>query len=87
MRHKETKLKDWLYPRKYWGRIALHIPIGIVISLLILIHPTLSVMFGAGFYIYEISENFDEHDKAYPDIAGSLWGIVIGAVGVHFLSR
>lgn len=68
-----------IYPRKYWGRMALHIPVGVAMSLLVIANPVISALFGIGFLVYEVSENFDEHDKAYPDIAGFLWGIALGA--------
>ena len=55
--------------------MALHFPVGLANGLLSLANPSLAIIFGAGFLAYEISENFDEHDKAYPDIAGWLWGL------------
>ena len=65
--------------------MALHLPVGLITSLLILAHPVISALFGVGFLVYEISENFDEHDLAYPDIAGYLWGIILGALILYFV--
>ena len=75
-----------LYPKKYHERILKHVPVGMVCSLLVLAHPVISVMFGAGFLVYEVSENRDIHDLAYPDIAGFLWGVAIAGVVIRIVT-
>ena len=65
----------------YIWRCLVHIPIGLVTAWMIKLSDFPSVIIGILFYLgfikYELNEDFCINDFAYPDIAGSLWGIFI----------
>lgn len=72
--------------------VVLHIPVGVINTLLCLFSGWIALVFGLGFIVYEVVQLVKGKitgDKAYPDIQGWLWGIaltgvtilIIGAVG------
>ena len=63
-------------------RLFLHIPVGLLNVFFALICPPLSILFFIGFMIYELSEDWRIKDQAYKDIAGYLWGLAIGGIGL-----
>ena len=68
--------KDKIY------RLFLHVPVGIITSFLFLVNPSLTIIFGIGFLVYELDQDWRIEDSAYADIYGWLVGIVIGAIGL-----
>jgi hypothetical protein len=62
------------------GNVLLHIPVGVITVIIAMLSPILALAFYYGFIKYELKESRIIHDKAYPDIQGSLWGIGIAAV-------
>lgn len=67
--------------KHYIWRCVMHVPIGIVTAWLLMLRDFSGVLAGLVFYYgfmkYELNEDFCINDYAYPDIAGSLWGILI----------
>lgn len=68
----------------YIKRCLIHVPIGLITGWIISLGDfflvTIGVLFYIGFLRYELNEDFCIKDYAYPDIAGSLWGLVIYVV-------
>ena len=62
------------------GRMLLHFPIGLATVFIIFVNPVLALIFGIGFLSYEIIEEIRIKDKGWYDIAGFLWGILIGSI-------
>jgi hypothetical protein len=60
--------------------VLMHIPVGIINTLICCLSGWLGLIFAYGFIKYERIEQKDIHDKAYPDIQGWLWGIGISAI-------
>ena len=78
-------MKFFVMEKKYWRRILLHILVGMVGVLVLLIQPLplgiyLSTLFNLGFLAYETYEYIVFKDKTFPDLAGWLYGIVLGAI-------
>lgn len=81
----------------HWKGITLHVPVGLLVAVLILIHPTDTtlmmqigqVLIGTfiylGFLLYQIWESIQIKDLAHPDIAGSLWGLACGSIVIFIL--
>ena len=63
-----------------WKRLAIHIPVGMLIVFSIFIHWAVLLVFGTYFIIYEIWQEKIKHDRAYKDIIGALTGQAIAVV-------
>lgn len=79
------------------GLILMHIPVGLGAMACLLVHWMVTLVIATGFFTYEIVEMtvflLDEHhqprkilDRAYPEIAGFLIGVGIGAVIIWILN-
>jgi len=58
-------------------RVLLHIPVGMLIPFL---SAGVAIVFGAGFILYELNEDWHLSDRAYIDLQGFLIGITVGQV-------
>jgi len=58
-------------------RILIHIPVGMLIPFLA---AGVAIVFGAGFILYELNEDWHLNDQAYIDLQGFLIGITVGQV-------
>jgi len=67
-------------PEESLNNVLMHIPVGIVIVFLAMLSGWVALVFGIGFFIYELNEQHDLGDKAYQDIKGCLFGI--GMTGI-----
>lgn len=61
-------------------RLLLHLPVGLVNVLALWLSVPLGLSFTAGFLLYEVDENWEIKDKAYPDVKGWLWGYALGVL-------
>jgi len=74
----------------YIWRCLLHIPVGAVVSWVIMLGYTkhlpspycflpsfVGILAYIGFIIYELNEDMRKKDFAYPDIGGSVWGLIL----------
>jgi len=62
------------------GNVLLHIPVGIIVVGLALFSPLVAVAFYYGFIKYETVQRRQIRDKCFPDIQGSLIGIMLLAI-------
>ena len=62
--------------------LLLHIPVGMFQVFCAWLNPALAIAFLVGFMVYEVNEDWHLKDRAYYDIRGYLWGIVLGAIGL-----
>jgi len=63
--------------------VVLHIPVGVINTLLCLVSGWIALVFGLGFITYEVVQLVKgkiPEDKAYPDIQGWLWGIALTGI-------
>lgn len=60
--------------------VALHIPIGVLVVAIALFSPLVAAAFYYGFIKYETIQRRVERDKCFPDIQGSLIGIILLAI-------
>lgn len=77
---RERRKKTPLSPEQSLRRILIHIPAGLVNCLAAYVHWSLALIFGWGFFVYELNEDQHEEDRAYYDILGYLIGLGIGVV-------
>ena len=66
----------------YGIRVVIHIPAGLIIALMVLVHWSLVIAFAWLFLKYERNEDAHTQDQAWKDIAGAMVGMVIGAAVV-----
>jgi len=82
---------------KELGLILMHIPVGLTAMACLLVHWMVTLVMAVGFLTYEVVEMVvflvDEHhqprellDRAYPEIAGFLIGVGIGAAVIWLLN-
>jgi hypothetical protein len=62
------------------GNVLLHIPIGLIVVAIALFSPLVAVAFYYGFIKYETVQRRQIRDKCFPDIHGSLVGIILLAI-------
>ena len=65
--------------------VVLHIPVGVINTLLCLFSGWIALVFGLGFIVYEVVQLVKGKitgDKAYPDIQGWLWGIALTGIPI-----
>ena len=63
------------------NNVLLHIPVGVANALIGMQFVGVGIVIGVGFLSYEILQRIIERkDKAYPDIQGWLWGLVLTAI-------
>lgn len=67
------------------GRILLHTPVGAAVPFLAWVCPISALLFGLGFLCYETVQEWRSPAKGWYDIAGFLWGIVLGELLVIIL--
>lgn len=72
--------------------VLLHIPVGMANALIPLVlfigfgmpgaifGGLLALVFGLGFFVYELDQRAEIKDKCYPDLQGWLWGIILCVV-------
>jgi len=60
--------------------VLLHIPIGVLVVAIALFSPLVALAFYYGFIKYETIQRRVERDKCFPDIQGSLIGIILLAI-------
>lgn len=60
--------------------VALHIPVGMIVVAIALFSPLVAAVFYYGFIKYETVQRRIERDKCFPDIQGSLVGIILLAI-------
>jgi len=60
--------------------VLLHIPVGIIVVLIALFSSLVAAVFYYGFIKYETIQRRVERDKCFPDIQGSLIGIILLAI-------
>jgi len=60
-------------------RAALHFPVGVFTAWLGTVSPVTCGVFGAGFLVYEVMEDWRIKDRSYKDVLGYLVGIVVGS--------
>lgn len=61
----------------YIRRCLIHVPVGIGIGFVTIANATLGVLMALYFILYQLNEDENIKDFAYPDIAGAIWGIII----------
>ena len=61
-------------------RMAIHIPVGLFNVFCLYVGIVYGVLFFAGFFVYELNEDWRLKDGAYLDIVGWLWGFAIGVI-------
>lgn len=66
-------------------RAALHFPVGVFTAWLGTFTPVVCAVFGLGFLVYEVSEDWRIKDRSYKDIFGFLAGIAAGVVLFYLL--
>lgn len=59
-------------------RAALHFPVGVFTAWLGTVSPVTCGVFGAGFLVYEVLEDWRLKDRSYKDVFGYLIGIGAG---------
>jgi len=63
--------------------VLLHIPVGVGNVFLCMHNENIALLFGIGFLAYEIMQRVvEKKDKAYPDIQGWLWGIMLTGIPI-----
>lgn len=67
-------------------RAILHVPVGISIVGLSVVHWTLPLVFTTLFLAYELNEDAHTADQAWKDILGTLWGTALSG-GILLLLR
>ena len=60
--------------------VLLHIPVGLIVVAIALLSPLVAVAFYYGFIKYETVQRRQIRDKCFPDIQGSLIGIMLLAI-------
>ncbi len=61
-----------------WERVLMHIPVGMLTVVLgFFVAWWLGPLFGIGFLIYEVDEDWHLRNGAWKDIKGWLWGLAI----------
>lgn len=65
-------------------RAALHFPVGVFTAWLGTVSPVTCGVFGAGFLVYEVMEDWRLKDRSYKDVLGYLVGIVVGSFILWF---
>jgi len=66
-------------------RAGIHIPVGLFNVFCLRTGIVYGVLLFAGFFVYELSEDFHLKDKAFLDIFGWLIGFGVGVVGLFIL--
>lgn len=61
-------------------RAALHFPVGVFTAWLGTFTPVITLVFGIGFMVYEVMEDWRIKDQSYHDVFGYLIGIAFGSV-------
>lgn len=63
------------------SRALIHIPVGMLNVFLFLLIPELGIIFGIGFMVYEVMQDWRIADRSYFDVRGWLIGLgIFGAV-------
>lgn len=63
--------------------VLLHIPVGVGNAFLCMRNENIGLLFGIGFLAYEIMQRIvEKKDKAYPDIQGWLWGMILTGITI-----
>jgi len=62
------------------NNVLLHIPVGMLTVAIALFSPLVALTFYYGFIKYETVQRREVRDKCFPDIQGSLVGIVLLAI-------
>lgn len=65
----------------HWQRCLLHIPVGIMNTILYRFDPHLGWALLVGFMIYELNEDWRITDDAFKDIQGWLFGLSLTGLG------
>jgi len=60
--------------------VLLHIPVGVIVVVIALFSPLVALAFYYGFIKYETVQRRVVRDKCFPDIHGSLVGIILLAI-------
>jgi len=71
--------------RVYIRRCLIHLPVGLAIAFVALEGAVLGVLMAFYFIIYQINEDRNIKDFAYPDIAGSIWGMFLYVTIRHII--
>jgi hypothetical protein len=66
-------------------RIALHLPIGLLVAFSAETYPVLSAILFLCLVVYELNEDWHLRNSAYKDILGALVGIFIGDIAILIL--
>jgi len=69
-----------LPPTRDKKRLLLHVPIGVICAFLTFFEPLTGLLATAGFFLYEINEDWRIRDEAYVDVLGWLYGFVGTAI-------
>ena len=81
--------RNWTHNRDKDGdfgiRAFIHIWVGVIISLLVLVHPVLSLVMAYLFYKYQRNEDVHTIDEAWKDIYGALIGVPVGGLIVWLI--
>ena len=72
--------------RKALIRLAVHVPLGILIVLASSLHWTLPLSLAALFVYYEHNEDHWLRDQAWYDVVGALWGMALATLAWIILS-
>jgi len=72
--------------RDEWKRVLIHMPVGLITVVLgCFVAWWLGPLFGIGFLIYEVDEDWHLRNGAWKDIKGWLWGLGITGLIVGVL--
>jgi len=67
-------------------RLIMHLPVGLAVIFLTLVHPIFGSALLLSFVSYEISQDWRKKDCGYLDIAGLCWGVGLGGIAVGVLA-